>query len=60
MNLDSRNYWYEEWQEAKKDGKTQWAITCKEKYKQIIIESLKKPYNLYIEKLKQYPMFYLN
>lgn len=57
---ENKSYWYEEWQHAKRYGKIRWAATCKNMYKEIVIESLKKPYNMYFECLKQFPMIYLN
>ncbi len=58
--MTQKKFYYIEWHEAEKEGNKQYACDCKEIYRQLVMASLKKPYNLYIEKLKQYPMIYLN
>ncbi len=58
--MNEKDFYYREWHYAMKDGNIKYANACKEKYVQIVKASFKKPYNLYIEKLKQYPMIYLN
>jgi hypothetical protein len=54
------NFWYKEWMYAEKEGHLQYALACKEKYRQQTIDFLKKPYNLYYDQLRQFPFIYLN
>jgi len=59
-HTDNRKFYYREWKEAEVSGNVKYANACKDKYRDIVIESLKKPYNMYIQELKQFPMIYLN
>jgi len=54
------NFYKEEWLLALAAGNLKYAEACKHIYRKKVIESLKRPYKMYIEKLKQFPMIYLN
>lgn len=60
MDLDNRTFWKHEMYDAEKSGNIGYAKACKEKYRDIIMKSLIKPYHLYIDKLKSFPMIILN
>ena len=49
-----------EWKVAEKEGNTAYAENCKEQYRLLVMESLKRPYKQHIEKLKAYPPIWLN
>ncbi len=57
---DDRVFYYEEWQNARKRGNLIYAEQCKSKYKEIVIASIIKPYIIYDERMKQYPMLFIN
>ncbi len=57
---DLQIFYYREWKTAEKDGNIRYAESCKIAYRNIVIELLKKPYNYFNEKLKQYPIIYIN
>ena len=60
-HLDNRDYWYEEWQYASRDGNEKWANTCKDEYrKRVMNKLLEEPSMYYVEKLKALPTIYLN
>jgi len=63
MTYESKiDYWYVEWKEDEKDGNIKLAETCKQKYKQLVMDYIKKrsPYLLFIEKLEYLPPINLN
>jgi len=49
-----------EWKLAEKRGDIEYSNTCKEMFRMLLMESLKRPYRQYEEKLKQFPMLSLN
>lgn len=53
-------FYHDEWMNAEKDGNTLLAKGCKERYRELVMEKLTKPYHFYIESLKRYPMINLN
>lgn len=48
------------WKLAEKEGNLKYAKACKEKYREAVMESLKKPYKQFEERLKMFPMISLN
>ncbi len=56
------DFWYYEWQLAKKDGNTNYAESCKEKHKEMVMALIKKsnPHFLYLEQLSYLPPICLN
>lgn len=55
-----KQFYHDEWKNAKKEGNYQYAEWCKEKYREIIMNSLKRPYKKYVPKLKAFPPLWLN
>lgn len=53
-------YWWFEWKVAEIDGDLKYAGFCKEQYRCLVMDSLKRPYKQYEEALKAYPPIWLN
>ena len=53
-------FYRNEWKIAEKEGNTEYAENCKKQYRLLVMESLKRPYKQYVEKLKEYPPIWLN
>lgn len=51
-----------EWKRAEKEGNLVFAEACKQIYRSVVMERIKRerPYNEYLERLKKYPPIYLN
>ena len=57
----AKKYWYGEWKRAEKAGQHEWAKVCKNKYKEIVLNNLRKePSIYYVEASKAFPIIYLN
>jgi len=52
-------YWFE-WKLAEEKGNTSWAKACKEQYRLLVMESLKRPYLEHHEALKVFPPININ
>ena len=57
--ISNKRYWYTEWKKAEKEGDTNWAVVCKNKFISLVTTYFKRTYNMY-GILKQYPTIYLN
>ncbi len=55
-----KHFYYLEWQNARKDGDLQYANHCKEKYKDLVMSDIVKPFHFYDVKLRMYPIINLN
>lgn len=53
-------FYYHEWMFAEKDGRTEYALKCKEMYRELTLKSLERPHRYYNEKLKDFPPINLN
>ena len=59
-NLELENFYYDEWQNAEKDGNIQYAEGCKEQYRTFVMDRITQPYHWYKDELKEFEMINLN
>jgi len=58
--MDEREFYHGEWKLAEENGNEIYSAACKEKYRELVMLSILKPYHFYIEKLKRFETINLN
>lgn len=58
--MSEEDFYRTEWKREQKKGNTEYAETCKEMYRMLLMDSLEKPYTFRDDRLKQFPMIILN
>lgn len=58
--MDNRQFYYDEWHNAERSGNKSYAVKCKDKYRELVMISILKPYHFHIEKLKHFQTIILN
>lgn len=58
--MNKLDFYHKEWKTAEKEQNEGYALLCKEIYRELTMESMKKPYNYINDKLKMFPIIYLN
>lgn len=53
-------FFYSEWKQAESEQNKDYALSCKEKYRELTMKSMERPWNYINDKLKMFPIIQLN
>lgn len=58
--MEFLDFYYREWKVAEKEGNIAYAEKCKQRYRELVMQKIVMPHNYFDERLKKYPLVYLN